>query len=277
MRALSDRRWIFVAVAAALVCTVLWPLEQPVTPSPSVKKVYDFIDQLPEGKPVLIATDFDPQAKAELEPMTRALLHHCFQKNLKVIGMTFWVEGAPLCNRIFADVAAEYKKQSGKDYVYLGWKAGTMAQVITNMGESIKSTFPADADNQPTANMPIFKGVETLRDLAYTVDLAAGMTVDAWIIYGGDKYGFPMAAGCTAVSGPDMYVYINTGQLNGLIAGLRGAADYEVLLGRPGSGVQGMFAQSVVHAIIVVLVILANAVYFWQRRKAAGGKVATGD
>jgi hypothetical protein len=67
-----------------------------------------------------------------------------------------------------------------------------------------------------------------------------------------------------------MYVYTNTGQLDGIIAGLRGAADYEVLLGEPGAGVDGMPAQSTVHAIIIVFIIISNAVYFWQRRTQGG-------
>jgi len=262
-----DRRWIFLCVAVALVVTVCWQFRQPIIPSPTVRQVYEDIDRLSEGDVVFIATDFDPAAKAELEPMTRALLRHCFARNIRVIGMTFWGRGRDMANAIFESVAAEHGKQSGLDYVYLVFKPGGYAQVITNMGESLTSAFPADANNRPTANMPIFRDVASLRDVHYMIDLAAGASVEPWIIYGSDKYGFPMAAGCTAVSGPDYYVYLNTGQLKGLIAGLRGVADYEVLLGKPDMAVRGMPAQSTVHAIIVLFVIVGNAIYFWQRHR----------
>ena len=121
----------------------------------------------------------------------------------------------------------------------------------------------------PTWLGPSIRNVRRLPDLRYMIDLAAGSTVDGWIIYGGDKYSVPMAAGCTAVSGPDYYVYLNTRQLTGLIAGLRGAADYEMLLKQPGDGVMGMAAQSTVHAIIALFVIIGNVVYFRGRRGRA--------
>lgn len=269
-----DRRWIFLVVAIALVVTVYWSedIEQPITPSPSVKSVYQKIEDMPEGSAIFIATDFDPQSRAELVPITKAVLHHCFQEDLKVLGMTFWPQGGPLGNRLFRSVAEQYNKESGEDYVYFGFKPGATAQVITNMGEDLTSAFPQDANNQPTANMPILQDIENLRDIDYMLDMAAGETAEPWIIYGADKYGFPMAVGCTAVVAPNLYVFMNTGQLNGIIAGLRGAADYEELLGQPAKGVQGMPAQSTVHGIIILFVIIGNAVYFLRRPGREGGR-----
>jgi len=263
-------RWsVFLCIAAALVATVKWPFRQPITPSPSVEAVYDYLNELPPDSTILLAADYDPQAKAELQPMTEALLKHCFRRGIRVVGMTFWLEGAPFHTRIFEQEARRYGKVAGTDYVYLGFKPGTMAQVITNMGESMQSAFPQDAGGRPTAPMRIFRDVKTLRDFQYIIDLAAGNTVDGWIIYGGDKYGVPMAAGCTAVVGPDLYVYTNTGQLTGIVAGLRGAADYEVLLGEHGAGVAGMPAQSAAHAVIVISVVLSNVLYFLLRERTS--------
>ena len=266
-----DRRWIFLCVAVALIVAMLFPFSQPISPSPSVRAVYDFIEELPPGSSVLIATDYDPQARAEVVPITDAILTHLFRHHLRVIGMTFWPEGASLGNRLFEQAGQSLGKERGADFVYLGYKPGPISQIITNMGEDIRSAFPRDANNQPTAGMPIFRNVSSLRDVCYIIDIAAGSTVDAWIVYGGDKYHIPMAAGCTAVVGPDLYVYTNTGQLTGIVAGLRGAADYEVLLGSPGSGVRGMPAQSVVHAIIVLFVLAGNVAYFVRRRRAGNG------
>lgn len=262
-----DRRWIFLMVAVALVLTVRFPFPQPITPSPAVQGVYEFIEDLPPGSAVLIATDWDPQAKAEVVPITRALLHHCFRRGLRVIGVTFWPQGARLGNQLFTEVAEGYGKTSGQDYVYLGFKPGSMAQIITNMGEDFTSAFPQSYAGKQTANMPIFQRVPSLRGLGMIVDVAAGETVSQWLIYGADKYDVPMGAGCTAVVGPDLYVYTNSGQLEGIVAGMRGAADYEALLEKPAKGISGMPAQSTVHAIIVLFVIIGNVVYFTLERK----------
>lgn len=265
-----NRHWIFLSVAVALVITLLYPFDQPIKPSPDVKDTFESIEELPEGSAVFISFDFDPASKAELVPITKAVLEHCFRRDLRVIGMTFWPKGADLAGRLVREAASKYNKERGVDYAYLGYKPGPWPQIITNLGENITSTFPQDDRGERTANMEIFSEVRNLRDVNYMVALEAGEVYEYWIVYGGDKYGFPMSVGCTAVMGPDMYVYTNTGQLDGIIAGLRGAADYEVLLGEPGAGVDGMPAQSTVHAIIIVFIIISNAVYFWQRRTQGG-------
>lgn len=265
-----DQRWTFALVAVAIAFALFAPVEQPIKPDKPVIRVHDFIEKLPEGSAVMLAVDFDPQAKAELVPITIAILKHCLRQNLRVIGMTFWPEGAALGQQMFSTITedAEFQdKQVGRDFVYLGYKPGGMPQVITNMGENILGTFPQDYQNRPTTTMPIFQDVKSLKDIDYLIDLAAGGTPDAWIIYGSDKYGVAMAVGCTAVVGPDLYVRLNAGQINGLVAGLRGAADYEALLEEPGLGMGGMFAQSIVHAMIILFVIVGNIAFLRSRRR----------
>ena len=75
-----------------------------------------------------------------------------------------------------------------------------------------------------------------------------------------------MGGGCTGVMAPGLYPLLRSGQINGLIGGLRGAAEYESLIGQKGKAVAGMDAQSATHVAIIVLVIMCNLVYFSQRR-----------
>ena len=114
--------------------------------------------------------------------------------------------------------------------------------------------------------MPVLEGVEGLGDLDYMIDLAAGATIELWIAYGSQRYYFDMGAGCTAVSATQYYPYLNTGQINGLLGGLKGAAEYEFLAGHPARALAGMTAQSSVHALIVFLVVIANIFYFLTRK-----------
>lgn len=262
-----DRRWVFLLLTIVLGGAMLFPFPQPVEPNVQVRKVYNFIDDLKPGDVVLLGLDFDPQAKAELQPMTKALLRHCFKKNLRVVGMTFWAVGADMAERIMDEVGRECKKVYGKDYVFLGYKPGGMAMVLTGMGENLKRTFDQDVRGINTSTMPVLKGVSRLKDFSLLVDLAAGMTVGGWVVYAGDKYKVPLVAGCTAVSGPDYYVYLDTKQLLGLIAGLRGVADYEKLIEQPGFGTRGMAAQTAAHVLIILLIIIGNIQYFRRRRR----------
>ena len=80
-----DRRIIFVFVAAAVTIPLLIKFDLPVLTTKEVRGIYDKIDSLPEGSHVLIAFDYDPASKEELQPMAVALLHHCFKNNIKKI------------------------------------------------------------------------------------------------------------------------------------------------------------------------------------------------
>jgi hypothetical protein len=260
-----DRRIIFLLIAAATLVPLLAPFGLPIKVSPEVQAVYDFIEALPEGSVFLLSLDFDPSSKPELEPQAIALLRHAFRKQLRVIGMTHWLPGTGLADSIFSRVAAETKAQSGRDYVFLGWSPGTGSLVIS-MGQDLYKAFPSDYSKKPTQGMPVLEGVRNLRDVNYLISLAAGNPgIEMWYVFGKDKYRFEMAGGSTGVMAPGLYPFLRSGQINGLIGGLQGAAEYETLIGQKGSAVAGMDAQSADHFVIIVLVLLCNVFYFVLR------------
>ena len=103
--------------------------------------------------------------------------------------------------------------------------------------------------------------------IAWGNHLAAGTPgVETWYVFGKDKYQFELGGGSTGVIAPGLYPLLRSGQINGLIGGLRGAAEYELLIGFEGSAAGGMDAQSATHMTIIVLVLLANLFYFISRR-----------
>jgi hypothetical protein len=223
--------------------------------------VYDYIESLPEGSVFLLSLDFAPASKPELYPQAVALLRHAFRKNLRVVGMTLWVTGTGMADEVITRIAKETGKENGKDYVFLGWSPG-VGSLIISMGQDLYKAFPSDYYNRPTKDLPALQGVRTLRDVDYVVSLAAGNPgVEAWYIYGKDKYKFELGGGCTGVIAPGLYPFLRSGQINGLIGGLRGAAEYEVLIDNKGRAVAGMDAQSATHFAIIGLVILCNAIY----------------
>ena len=153
---------------------------------------------------------------------------------------------------------------SGRDYVFLGFKTGG-AQLILNMGVNIKGAFEADYYSQPTAAMPALKGVNSLKNLDFAVDFTASSMINVWMMFGSDRFGFPLAAGTTAVMAPDLIPFVKSEQIAGYLGGLRGAADYELLLDRPADGVLGMYAQSATHVLVIVLILGANIRLLVQR------------
>ena len=260
-----DRRIIFVLIALGTLLPLLHPFGLPIKVSPEVRGVYDYIESLPEGSVFFLSLDFDPSSKPELEPQAVALLRHAFRKHLRVIGMTHWLPGTGLAESIFARVAKEMGKRAEKDYVFLGWSPGTGSLVIA-MGQDLYKAFPSDNAKNPTLGMPVLEGVRNLRDVNYLISLAAGNPgIEMWYVFGKDKYRFEMAGGSTGVMAPGLYPFLRSGQINGLIGGLQGAAEYETLIGQKGAAVAGMDAQSADHFVIIALVLLCNVFYFVLR------------
>ncbi len=263
-----DRRIIFVVIGICTLLPLLYPVGLPIKISPEVRGVYDYIEQMPERSVFLLSIDFDPASKPELHPQAIALLRHAFRKNLRVVAMTLWVSGTGMADQLVSQVAKEMGKERGKDYIFLGWSPGGSA-VIINMGQDLYNSFPSDYGGKPTKGQPVLDGVFSLKDVTYAISLGAGNPgVEAWYVFGKDKYKFELGGGCTGVIAPGLYPLLRSGQINGLIGGLRGAAEYESLIGQKGRAVAGMDAQSATHLAIIVLVAICNLFYFSIRRQA---------
>ncbi len=265
-----DRRIIFIFVAAGVVIPLVFPLGLAVSVSPPVKNVYDAIEELKPGTPVLISVDYDPAVEPELSPMTVAILRQCFKRKLPVVLMTLHPGGPGLALDISHRVAQEMGAKEGVDYVFLGYKAGLSA-VILSFGQDLRISFPADYNNVPLERYPMMKDIKSYQDLGLVVTLSGSTFPDAWVAYAHERYGEKVAAGVTAVMAADYYPYLQTGQLVGLIGGLKGAAEYEKLTGRPDRGLKGMDAQTIVHLFIVLLIILGNVAYIFVLRAQRRG------
>jgi hypothetical protein len=83
------------------------------------------------------------------------------------------------------------------------------------------------------------------------------------------RFHIRMVSGSTAVQSPEIYPYLQSGQVLGLLGGMAGAAEYEKTTGVLGPATKGMDAQSSAHVFIMFMILLGNAIYF-SRRGAKG-------
>jgi len=261
-----DRRIIFLFVALVVIIPTLIPVWLPIKVSEPTQKLYSYIDKLPPGSTLMIAFDYGPASLAEPEPMAKAVLKHCFNKEVRVIGMTLYANTPTLAHKLMRKIATENGAVYGEDYVFLGYRPGLL-QVILGMGTDIASVFETDYSGKTLAELPIMKNVTNYDQIALLLDLAAGSSTETWIIYANTKYNLQIAAGVTGVIIAQMYPFLQTGQLVGLMQGYRGAAEYEKLLNAPGDGTRGLNAASFVHLLIIGLVFLGNIAFFIHRQR----------
>lgn len=261
-----DRKVVFLMVAAAVIIPFLFPTEFPMRVTPEAQKMYDAVEALPDGSNVLLTFDMYAQALAETEPMSRAVLHQLWRKNCKIVTVSTIPFGGPsVAERVTRNLAAEYNKTYGVDFVNLGYKPNYVS-VLRGMGTSIESIYPADNSGTPLSELPLMQSVKNYNDVKYIVVIADNGIIDYWISIVRAQYSIPMSAGVTAVMAPKQYAYFAAGQLDGLLGGMKGAAEYEKLVGKPGLAITGMGAQSIVHFLIIFLVLIGNIGYFVGRR-----------
>ena len=72
--------------------------------------------------------------------------------------------------------------------------------------------------------------------------------------------------GCTAVSAPESYTFLDSGQLIGVMGGMLGAAEYEQLIESPSRALRGMSAQTTAHILIILLIAVGNVVEIARKR-----------
>ncbi|MCX7834493.1 MAG: hypothetical protein N2450_00295 [bacterium] len=252
-----DRRWVYLFVSLSILFPLLFPLNLPLTVTKHVKAVYDRIENLPDTSAVLIAFDFDPSSIPECLPMAISLCHHVMKSGKVLIVYTNFPETGPIAERVLEPLAAKFQREYGKHYVNLGFKPGNDVLLMA-LGSSWTTSFPKDFRGNSTQEMEIFSRFPSYRHLSFMVDVAHGATVDFYITIGLAQFGVPLAAGVTAVSIPQYEAFVQTGQLVGLLGGLKGAAEYEKLVGTKGKATRGMDAQSVAHLVIIFFIFLGN-------------------
>ena len=269
-----DRRIVFAFLAVVVIVPFFFPMGITGRVSPDAEKLFDAVEAIPpNGDPLLISVDFDPQSMPELYPMLKAILRHAFSRNIRVCVIGMWVTGVGLGEQALNEVAPEYERVYGEDYVFLGWKPG-FAAVVLSMGKSIPETYPTDQYDTPIEELPMMDGITNFEDIPLVISLSAGDpgALTLWIPYVQARFSQAVGTGMTAVSAADAHPFLQSGQLVGLLGGMKGAAEYERMIMEAGlsdaemPATQAMDSQSMAHLAIILLIILGNISFVLTRR-----------
>lgn len=272
-----DRRIIFAYIFISVATPILFPITFEAKATPIARALFDRIESLPPGSPVMISYDFDPAMAPEVLPMANAVTRHCMERGHKVTFIAIWATGQSLLNQTLQRVVrTEFPdKRQGIDWVNLGYKAGNegvMNVIVTNL----RKMFPTEVNSIPLDSVPMLSDIRSCRDYSLIVSFGGGQPgPKEWILYVGDPGNVPIGAGTAAVSAPQLYAYYPK-QLIGLLGGVKGAAEYEYELVQKypkfaqveAPGIRMMGPQTLAHVVIIVFIILGNVAYFRTRKKA---------
>lgn len=270
-----DRRWIFLVIGIVVIAALILPIQASIGITAPVQNFFDVVEGSPEGSVILVSMDLGPSTLPELEPMLKATVRHALYSGLKVIALTLLPAGPSIAERIMLEVTEELNLEyeaagddtrlvMGEDWTYLGYRAGASA-VILQFGKEIRNVYPADYYGTPLDDIPMMQEVHNYSDMTAVIDVSGTQYPEAWVAYAGGPYGITILVGVTAVMAPQYYAYTQTGQMAGLLGGLKGASEYERLINYDGSATKGMIAQQWVHIAIVAFILMGNIAYFVTR------------
>lgn len=268
-----DRRWVFLAIALAVIIPMAFEVTMKEVATPEVQAIYDRVEELPEGSNVLVAFDFDPPSRPELQPMAISYIRHLAHNGHRIFMVSLWPVGQAEAREVVATILnpefPEYRY--GVDYVMLGFRPGNQG-VIQAMLSDIRTMYNYDHEGTPVDSLPAMADVNKLEDFDLILNVSAGYPgLKEWVQFGGDPSGVPVAGGVTAVSAPLLYPYY-PGQMFGIMGGLKAAAEYESLLmqGYPEvyddpsifMGIKRMGPQTWAHIVIILFILIGNIAFF---------------
>lgn len=287
-----DRRWVFLAMAVAVATPVLTGTTFPETPTPMTRDTFAVLDALPKGSRVLIALDYDPAGMSELHPMAAAFTRHAAVKGHKIYFLTLWPTGPAFVDDMVRILRDEFPGlEYGEDYVNLGYRTGNegVIKVIVN---DLRRSYGEDVRKVALANIPMTRDIKSVRQMDLIVSVSGGTPgTKEWVQYASTPYGIETISGVTGVQTPLFVPYIPR-QLDGMLGGIKAAAEYEYLLLENYPQVEGEIAdaappdvpvtstaakrsvrealrrmgpQVVAHLLMVSLIVIGNVLYFAGR------------
>jgi len=268
-----DRRVIYGLLVLVMAIPIVYtritgqPVRLPVHVFADTRGLYDKIESLGPDDIVLIMCDWGPGSKGENWPQTEAVIRHLLRRGAKFVIMGVDAVGPTLGQEMAERIAAEYGRRYGRDWVNFGYKPLTDPALLSFCEDIPKFCEGQDYARNPLAGLPLMARLHSMHDIALVYEVNAAPGILTWIGLVQPKFKTPLAFGGTGVCVPEVYPFLDSKQLCGVIAGMRGAAEYEYLIGAEADATKGMGPLEMGHLLIIALMIAGNMGMFLTARR----------
>lgn len=271
-----DRRVIYAVLLAVILIPLFFPISLPNVPSKQSQDFYDTIERIAKESPdkmVILDGQWSPSTRGENQWQTQAIVTHLMARHLHFAILSFDTQNNTVTQAQIVDpLARRYGYVYGRDYVNWGFRPFTsFIPVVKGLVTDIPHTIKKDYKGTPIEQVPVMKGIKTRGDISAVVEVTAGKTAETWLGLFEQNNTPSFLFAPTAVTAPVYYPYLDTGQMAGMLTGIKGAGDYEGLLidakilDKPSFGTRAAGALSLVYALIILLIVLGNVGYYAQR------------
>lgn len=279
-----SRRLIYLLMIVAVAAPVLFGVSQAPSRLVSAERMYDVVERLEfkRGNVAMVFMDFGPNTLAENEPQATVLLEHLFRRRIPVIVLSQYQQAESFLRRIPLEVAGRLEKEMpgerwryGEAWINAGYKAvPTVFMQSLAKTPDVSKFLGRDVTGMPIVNYPNFAAIGALEGVRLVGEITGLVGVFDTVVQFLQKDGYRplLVHGCTSITIPEAYIFLDSGQLRGLLEGIAGAAWYSEVLERnfPQSDNLKLLvtntALSAAHIVIIALIILGNVAPFISRR-----------
>lgn len=267
-----DRRWIYGLMIFVIALTLIKPVGIPIVPSDATRAAYDFIDKVPNGSIVWLGMEFSSGGTPELMPALQSIIRQGFRKDLRFVAGGMWEMAGDLAEQGFSIVEKEFpNKKYGVDWVNLGYKPGREVLLQKLLVSASDAAAGVDFSGNKLDTLPLMKEFPNLKSAKLAVIFCTGTPGEnEYIKHVTGPNNIPLIESAISVSVPGIMPLVQSGQVKALVAGMKGAAEYEQLVKKIGPATAGMDAQSFSHGLIVLFMILGNIGYYATRNNKKG-------
>lgn len=259
-----DRRIIYLAIFIGVAVPLARPIGFPLTIDSKTVDAYNQIMAVPANGRVMIVLSIAGSYFGEHEAQSVDLLRHLFQRPVQIFfTYFFYAEAGTLLHETVMPQVDTRGKIYGKDWIDLGFVPGREA-AMASLVNNIRGLISVDYYGSSLDQYDIMKGVNKIEDFNMIINIGGGDTdlvLRQWVTP--TKVPFVIAIG--AMSVPTMLTYYYPGGVVGMLGGIRGAAEYELIDKIPGAGLSQMDAMSMGHIITIFFILLGNVVLLYQR------------
>ena len=285
-----DRRVIYVFVLVALTVPLLLDFGMYPAKMETAQMAYDAVEALPveKGKMVWIAMDWGPSTQAENLPQTQVFMEHLMGRKIPFCTYSIVFDAEPFMKSLPQSIAGRlnreneekgisYRYEYGKDWVNIGYRP---AYVLFIRGlaktQDVAEYVSVDARGTSIQDIPCMEGVKTIRDFSMLAEFTGLVgAFNAWVqFFQTSDYRPQFVHGCTSITIPEAFIYLDSKQIQGLFEGIAGAAYYSQLVkgesfdpvGNPDSATKFMMSLSLAHLVIIGFIVLGNLGQWAQKR-----------
>lgn len=265
-----DPSLVYALLIIVIIIPTLLPIGFPVVVTSSTTSFYNVIDSLTPGSYIWFGIDFGGLDAPELLPAVIGIARYCFNQDLKIMFITFVAGGPMLYEMAMDELKGERAgKTYGEDYVFMGYTPGRET-AIAAVASDFRASFKTDHFGTPIDSLPILENIENVEDFDLVFFCGGIVVQEGMIRQISVRFGKTLACATVGVNYPNLLPYVPL-QMAGVLNGLKGVAEFEKLIGAPGKASSAVDAFTTSQALLVLLIVVGNIIYFTDKGKSKGG------